>query len=228
METIVALFEESIQDHNFFKSEKKDIKSAILDKKFSKREFDLLRSKVFDIAFKYTSSIPAEKLLQWVEVANKLTLLQKEDAQENDNRAYFSPGRECQAAIITQIKSARVSLHICVFTISDNEITKAIEEAFRKRIDVKIITDNDKTFDRGSDIQQLHDKGVDIKIDRTDSHMHHKFCLIDNKTLLTGSYNWTRSAALYNQENVLITEESSLIKSYSKEFDKLWDTLKNY
>ena len=37
----------------------------------------------------------------------------------------------------------------------------------------------------------------------------------DDRTVLTGSYNWTRSAADYNKENFLVTPDDSLIQSFS-------------
>jgi len=53
------------------------------------------------------------------------------------------------------------------------------------------------------------------------AHMHHKFAIMD-ETLLTGSYNWTRSAAQRNYENILVTEERGLLREFTKEFDQLW------
>jgi phosphatidylserine/phosphatidylglycerophosphate/cardiolipin synthase-like enzyme len=56
--------------------------------------------------------------------------------------------------------------------------------------------------------------------------MHHKFMIADLHTLITGSYNWTLSAARYNHENILLTREANVIKSFSSEFDKLWNEMK--
>jgi len=52
--------------------------------------------------------------------------------------------------------------------------------------------------------------------------------ITDNKALITGSYNWTRSAARFNHENILLTREGPVIKSFSKEFEQLWNTLATY
>ncbi|MCP4132666.1 MAG: hypothetical protein GY754_17000, partial [bacterium] len=48
------------------------------------------------------------------------------------------------------------------------------------------------------------------------------------KLVITGSYNWTRSAAAYNNENILVTEEKTIATAYKKEFDKLWKEMKEY
>jgi phosphatidylserine/phosphatidylglycerophosphate/cardiolipin synthase-like enzyme len=52
--------------------------------------------------------------------------------------------------------------------------------------------------------------------------MHHKFSIFDSKTLLTGSYNWTRSAERANQENIILTDEPRLVSSFQGCFDRLW------
>ncbi|MFW5656997.1 MAG: phospholipase D-like domain-containing protein [Bacteroidota bacterium] len=137
-------------------------------------------------------------------------------------KTYFSPGNECRKAICQEIKQADQSIDICVFTISDNIITHAILDAFHAGIDIRILTDNDKVNDRGSDIHFLAQKGLDIKIDHTRHHMHHKFAVFDNASVLTGSYNWTRSAADFNQENIIISNHQDAVQQFSSEFQRLW------
>lgn len=52
--------------------------------------------------------------------------------------------------------------------------------------------------------------------------MHHKFIIIDNNILITGSTNWTMAAFFGNFENLLVTNESRLVKPFIIEFDKIW------
>ncbi|PSR55112.1 endonuclease [Adhaeribacter arboris] len=140
-------------------------------------------------------------------------------------QVYFSPGTDCLNAILEQIETARTSLKICVFTISDDRITQAILQAHRSHVAVKIITDNEKLFDMGSDIKQLAQAGIPIRVDNTANHMHHKFAIVDNGLVLTGSYNWTRSAAKYNHENLVITSAKSIVTDFGYEFDRLWEIM---
>ncbi|MDX5345750.1 MAG: phospholipase D-like domain-containing protein [Hymenobacteraceae bacterium] len=145
--------------------------------------------------------------------------------QKITSHAYFSPGDDCLNAIISSIEEAEQSIKICVFTISDDRITDAIVRAHRKGIRIKILTDNEKLYDKGSDIRELAAKGLEIRVDESRNHMHHKFAIFDNTSVLTGSYNWTRSAALYNHENVLITDNKSIVLDYCVEFDRLWEEM---
>jgi phosphatidylserine/phosphatidylglycerophosphate/cardiolipin synthase-like enzyme len=89
-------------------------------------------------------------------------------------------------------------------------------------VEIRIISDNFKVEDTGSDIEDLSRVGIPVKLDTTDNHMHHKFMIVDNKIVLTGSYNWTRSAALYNQENILSMDDEEVVSKFSNEFEKLW------
>ncbi|WP_165865000.1 phospholipase D-like domain-containing protein [Rufibacter latericius] len=146
-------------------------------------------------------------------------------APKGKSAAYFSPGEDCLSAIQECLRAAKSSLRICVFTISDDRITQAILAAHRKGIKIQLLTDNEKLFDKGSDIRQLAQAGIKVKVDNTTNHMHHKFVLVDNTQVLTGSYNWTRSAALYNHENVLVTSDPQVVAGYAREFTRLWNEM---
>ena len=73
---------------------------------------------------------------------------------------------------------------------------------------MRIISDDDKQFDEGSDIHALREAGVPLRIDDSPFHMHHKFALVDGAWLLNGSFNWTRSASVNNEENLLVTDDA--------------------
>lgn len=143
------------------------------------------------------------------------------------NKAYFSPGDDCLNHILELIDGCENSLDICVFTISDDRIKNALLNAHVENVAIRVISDNDKLKDEGSDIKELAQRGISVKIDTTPYHMHHKFMIVDGKILLTGSYNWTRSAARFNQENVLSMQDADVISSFQGHFDELWEKCVN-
>jgi cardiolipin hydrolase len=53
--------------------------------------------------------------------------------------------------------------------------------------------------------------------------MHHKFCVIDESIVITGSFNWTSQAVNFNQENILFYENKEIAQKYITEFNKLWN-----
>lgn len=137
-------------------------------------------------------------------------------------RAFFSPGDDCLHAIREEFGRAKRSADVCVFTITDDRIRSAMLDAKRRGVAIRVLSDNDKSLDEGSDIAPLRRDGIEVRIDDTEAHMHHKFTVFDGARLLTGSYNWTRSAANYNQENVVITTDRALVDAFSQQFERLW------
>jgi mitochondrial cardiolipin hydrolase len=144
------------------------------------------------------------------------------DAPTHDIEVYFSPSDDCLNAIIAALNVARRKADICVFTISDDRITNAIKLCHKRGVRVRVISDNDQMNNKGSDVAELAEHGIDVHIDRTQYHMHHKFAVIDDKMLLTGSYNWTRQAANSNEENLMVLRESRTLKAFGEEFARLW------
>lgn len=138
------------------------------------------------------------------------------------NQAYFSPGPDCRIAIEQAMETALSELLICVFTISDDRLSDAIMAAHRSGLTVRVISDNDKMHDRGSDVERLSQAGVNVRIDRSPEHMHHKFMVIDGRTVMTGSYNWTRSAETRNEENIIAVDDPLLATTFSEEFERIW------
>ncbi len=224
MDELIEQLRQSIQDEVFSKPERKSVRALVAEKTLDEQQLNFLRSKIYDLANEKITATNYKFILEWVKNANSALVTN----QSSFSDAYFSPGEACRNVIISQIKSATSHLQICVFTISDDYITDAIIGSHERGTQIKIITDNDKSLDEGSDIEQIAKLGIAVKMDRTTDHMHHKFMLVDGKALITGSYNWTRSAAKFNHENILLTREVRVVKSFLKEFDQLWKVTEEF
>ncbi len=223
MHKIVNFLKASFQTKAFYSRDRQTLKKMLKAENYTPHELNVLRSKLFALAEEGASTVDEVKIIQWIEEVNKCLIPKIKEAEVPENRCYFSPGDDCENAIVSCIRNAKHNVKICVFTISENVISEEIIAAKKRGVSITIITDNDKINDKGSDIRWLADEGIRIKIDEASSHMHHKFCIVDKKILLTGSYNWTKSAADRNQENLLITEDPKMVKAYLSEFQKLWD-----
>lgn len=224
MEEIIAHLKESIADEVLSKAEKKSLKELVAEANLSSDQLNFLRSQIYELANEKVTATNYHFILEWVKAANSALLAKPTDKSD----AFFSPGEGCRSTILNQINSAVRRLNICVFTISDDIITRAILTAHHRNLDIRIITDNDKSLDVGSDIEQLAKKGIPVRMDNTTNHMHHKFMVADDRTVLTGSYNWTQSAARFNHENVLLTTDPGVVKSFLQEFENLWTRMDPY
>ncbi|WNJ20766.1 phospholipase D-like domain-containing protein [Pontibacter sp. G13] len=223
MQNLEELFRQTFEDEVLTRSERRALAKILTEESLNEQELGVLRSRIFKIVEEEMDDMRDQRLLEWLRSANKLLLPNRNDgSQLPKDRVLFSPGNDCLDAIRQFLDAARKQVDICVFTISDDRITDRIEACHRRGVRVRILTDNDKKYDRGSDIHELVRAGLTVREDRTDDHMHHKFALIDQTVALTGSYNWTRSAANHNHENLLITHEPSVVTAYQREFDQLW------
>jgi phosphatidylserine/phosphatidylglycerophosphate/cardiolipin synthase-like enzyme len=224
MDEIIEHLKLTLADEVFSKAERKSLRSLLDEQPLDDHQLNFLRSKIYELAYERATPENYKFMLDWIKNANSALITNSISTTD----AYFSPGEECRNVIIHQIKSAVSQLQICVFTISDDLITDAIITSHQRGTTIRIITDNDKSLDEGSDIEQIAKQGIAIKMDRTPNHMHHKFMVVDGKALITGSYNWTRSAAKFNHENILLTKDGGVVKSFLKEFDQLWQVMETY
>lgn len=186
----------------------------------------LCQSIAFDIANEAieAKTLPHFTALNWLEkVIKALSKLDPAPPTRTEIcEALFSPQHNCAGRVAELFGNARSFVDICVFTITDDRITDAIVRAHRRGVKIRIVTDNDKSFDPGSDIERLRALGIPVRMDRTIDHMHHKFAIFDGSLLLSGSYNWTRSAQDNNEENILLTTEKRLVVPFRDLFEKLW------
>lgn len=218
-----TLLGESLEDLVFSRQEKRTLKKSPALKTISSTQRDWLLSRARDLAMSRLPEKP-EIVMAWFYEAVK-ALKPKESPPMEASEAYFSPGTACRSAIIRQLHKARKHIDICVFTISDNQIRDEIASMHQLGKRIRIISDNDKSADMGSDIDFLRRLGIPLILDNTEVHMHHKFALFDQERLLSGSYNWTRSAAERNYENLVLSTEANLVRSFQQEFERLWKKL---
>lgn len=218
-----AILKQTLADLNFSRSEKRALSSVLDDVQPAQTELNLYRSVAFELAREsLQANLDQSQIIEWLEDVIRLLKPAQEDGTTVSSEAYFSPGNHCRNRIRSLLRQSRTSVDICVFTITDDEIAEAIAEAHHRRIQVRIITDNEKSTDTGSDVDRLEEIGVAVRHDNSPYHMHHKFAILDNSILLSGSYNWTRSAATQNEENIVVQDDSHLVKKFGEVFEDLW------
>ncbi|MBX2963109.1 MAG: hypothetical protein KF687_11405 [Cyclobacteriaceae bacterium] len=227
MDEIITQLQASIEDEVLSKSERRSLKAIISERPLDQHQLNFLRSKIYEIANERVTPENYAFIIEWIKNANSALMIPSVGSLESSD-VYFSPGDACRTAIIQQINNAIREIKVCVFTISDDLISQALITAHKKGVVVQIVTDNDKLLDEGSDIEELAGEGIAVKIDDTPYHMHHKFMVADERALITGSYNWTRSAAKYNHENILLTRESGVVRAYLKQFGQLWKEMQPF
>ncbi|MEM8667327.1 MAG: phospholipase D-like domain-containing protein [Planctomycetota bacterium] len=224
--SLEEVLKETLADYRLTRGEKRIITKMVDRISHDEHQLAFARNYAFKLLRDALSQPGALEAVDWLEdVLKALQPRLSNDQTGEESEAYFSPDDPCVRRIIRLFDSAKESVDVCVFTITDDRISDAILEAHRRDINVRIISDNDKSEDLGSDVDQLQRRGVPVRVDQTDYHMHHKYAIFDRQHLLTGSYNWTRSAATSNEENFIITRDASLLQRFRREFEQLWKQL---
>ncbi len=219
-EQLDTALRETLEDRRLSRDERHDLKALLGDQALGGDERAFLRNRVFAVAREVAEETPSLELLDWAQ--DVIKALEAEHERKSQMEVFFSPGEECLDTINRLLRWCQTSADICVFTITDNRVSEAIAECAKRGVKVRVISDNDKSEDTGSDVDRLEAMGIDVRLDRTEAHMHHKFAVFDGAKALTGSYNWTRSAATSNRENVLVCDDPRAVSSFSREFDRLW------
>ena len=212
---------ESAQDFTLDAGEKLELRE--LGQQLDAGRIRFLRNRAFDIARDAMRGEPGATLevLRWLEQVVK-TLAAADQAAPVVSSAYFSPGDTCLRRLCDLMRGCRDTLDICVFTIADDRLTEAILDCHARGVQVRVVSDNDKQHDSGSDIDRLRARGVQVRVDDAPSHMHHKFALFDGRVLANGSFNWTRSATRDNDENLVVSDDANLVRVFGLQFGKLW------
>lgn len=225
VDPLLAQLAESFADARLSDDEKRDLAAALRAAGLQEDGLRALRNRAFTLVRERLRGSDAEGLLQWLDGVVRALDVARAPAGAVQTRAFFSPGTDCLDAIVRQLRQARRSIDLCVFTVSDDRISHEILAAHRRGVVLRLLTDNEKEADAGSDIGRLRDAGIPTVVDRTAAHMHHKYALFDDTWLLNGSYNWTRSACDFNEENLVLSNDPGLVRQFAAQFQALWGRL---
>jgi phosphatidylserine/phosphatidylglycerophosphate/cardiolipin synthase-like enzyme len=123
-------------------------------------------------------------------------------------QACFTPGDDCEAAIVRTIDAAAHRVHMQAYLFTDEAIARALEEAARRKLEVIVLVDKREESQRSSVVPELVEAGVRVLLDDHPAIAHNKTIIIDpdgpHPIVETGSFNFTYSAEHRNAENVLI------------------------
>ncbi len=128
-------------------------------------------------------------------------------------------------ALKAVIESAEHSIHIMTFVFSLEELAEAmLLQAARRGVTVRGIFEKRNSTANWSQLPALHCAGADMRQDGNRYTLHHKVIIIDQRTVLTGSFNFSNNAAKSNDENILIINNATIAGRYLDEWRRLWDS----
>jgi len=134
---------------------------------------------------------------------------------------YFCPEDNCAYHVAEKIKKAKNSIYFMTFSFTNSRIATAIILKHYKGLDIKGVFEA-RQVSKYSKFNLLEYQGIDIRKDSNKANMHHKVFIIDNKTVITGSFNPTEGADKRNDENILIIHDKAIARPFLQEFERIY------
>ena len=155
-------------------------------------------------------------------------LLTYENIQTEDSvvSIYFSPkSNTYENGIQELIKNAKQYIYIPIFYLTHKGLAQDLIKAKQRGVEIKIILDATAAGNKYSVHRLLREKGIDVKVENFGGKMHIKSIIVDDKYIVSGSMNLTKSGNSKNDENTIIIKNSDLAQQYKKYFLKLWSSI---
>ena len=143
------------------------------------------------------------------------------------------------------LTKAKRNIDMALFVFSAQRLADVLEEKAKQGLKIRLLADRgfaSRSYsevldllgvalpDRNCKLEKNNQpfeialRGVGVPRLARGDKLHHKFAVIDNKTVITGSFNWSPSAAHINDETLLVIHSPQLAKHFTREVDRLWDT----
>jgi len=131
-------------------------------------------------------------------------------------RMYFSPHGGCTEAVVAELDKAKSNVLVQAYSFTSAPIAKALVDAHKRGVAIAVILDKSQRTEKYSEADFIAHAGIRTLIDAKHAIAHNKIMVIDNDTVITGSFNFTKAAEEHNAENLLVIEHSVLAQRYTE------------
>ncbi len=147
------------------------------------------------------------------------------DHAGGDVSIIFAPEADEISALIAEFEGAAQSIRFMTFVFSLDELAEAmLGQAASRSVTLEGVFENRNSLASWSQLPALHCAGAAVRQDGNRYVLHHKVIIIDDHTVITGSFNFSRSAAKNNDENIVIVRNAAIAELYLQEWQRIWDS----
>lgn len=194
------------------------------DKSGKEEEFQAINEVLFFPDSEYPCSTISKGLLS--KERPKSTPVQKLCRNPSCMRLHGRTGESPSSMLkfVTYLSMAEKSVDLCIYMFTQSNFSDIIRQLHQSGVSIRIITDGGEDEANGTQVSKLQLMGIEVRSNKrgTGALMHHKFVIIDDKILLSGSFNWTNRAVVSNYEAVLVTSSKSLVNPFVDKFNEMW------
>ena len=135
---------------------------------------------------------------------------------------YFTPPANAVTAIIKAIDASEREVLVQAYGFTHNGIAQALVRAHQRGVSVRVLLDKKSASSNRYVIGVLQNAQIHVRQDGKHAIAHNKVMVIDLRTVITGSFNFTNSAATRNAENFLILKSEDLAQQYRLQWKSHW------
>ena len=140
----------------------------------------------------------------------------------NPVEVYFSPEDGTLERVLDLVRDAGHSVRFMAYSFTDDDLAQALIDVHNAGVAVAGVLDQAQALSNtGGEYQNLLRAGIDVRLDGNPGSMHHKVLIIDGEVVVTGSYNFSKSARTRNDENTLILQNPEIAARYLEEFERV-------
>lgn len=145
---------------------------------------------------------------------------------------YYFPrvGESAKSQLISVINSAKKTLDIAIYSITDSDVGNAIVKAKQRGVAVRVISDKTESAGKYQKavLAKLKAAKIPVKVNKHAGLMHLKVTIADKATVTTGSFNYTGGAQNQNDEVFVVLSSSAAAARFTSVFNTMWSNTKSY
>lgn len=136
-------------------------------------------------------------------------------------QVWFAPEDDVVPALVAQIASAESQVRFMSFSFTLDEVGDAVMAAADRGVDISGMFETVGSETRFSEMTRFFCAGLNVLQDTSAGILHHKVFIIDDHTVITGSFNFSSNATESNDENMVIISDPDLVAQYVAEFERM-------
>jgi len=135
----------------------------------------------------------------------------------------FSPDDGVSRSLVELLAGAEESIRFLAFSFTSDDLADVLLERASAGVQVSGVMDESQVASNtGGEYERFRSSGLEVYLDGNEDKMHHKVFIIDDKIVVTGSYNFSTSAETRNDENILVLFNRDIARVYVEEFQRIF------
>jgi|GEM_PF-1532012 len=129
---------------------------------------------------------------------------------------------DVEKVIVKRLSEAKDSIKCSLYGITNKRITETLINKKSEGLEVILCLDKTQSAGKHSTHKELENAGIEIVIKKTGTLEHNKFCVIDDKRVIMGSWNFSESAQKQDNSQVDISGCHDVVKKFSAAFERIY------